>query len=164
MEIIAQILSIIGMIGTVLAFQIKKTSHFCFATMCTCTLFAASYILLGSYTAAGINLICAVRGALAANPKTHTKLWLIIICAAQIIATAFTFGGILSIAVCAAELLNTYAMWLTSELTIRRVRYAITSPIWLINNICVGVIGGIICEIFTIVSAIIFCIRMRKKA
>lgn len=163
METIAQILSIIGMIGTVLSMQIKKTSRYCFATMCTCALFATSYILLGSFTSAGMNIVGAVRGALASNSKTHTKPCFFIICVALAVTTGFTYGGILSLAVCVAELVNTYAMWFTSEVTIRKLRCCITSPIWLVNNISVKVIGGTICEVFTIISAVVFLVRNRKR-
>jgi len=170
MEIIAQILSIIGMIGTVLAFQIKSKSRFCFATMCTCTLFAASYCLFGicgttgAFTSAGVNLICAGRGAFASYSKTRTKPWFALICVLLITVAVFTYDGIMSIFICFAELLATFSMWFTREITIRRLRYAVISPIWLVNNWRIGSIGAVICEIFSIISAIIFCIRMKKKA
>ncbi len=163
MEIIAQILSIIGMIGTIFAFQIKKTSHFCIMTVFTCSLFAISYLLLGSPTSAIINLVCAVRGILASNSKTKKNLSFVIVCLAIIGATAFTFKGILSVLVCVAELVGTYAMWYANEIGIRKFRIFIQSPLWLINNICVFTIGGIICELFSMVSAIIFWIRMTAK-
>ena len=163
MEIIAQILSIIGMIGTVFAFQIKKTSHFCIMSVFTCSLFATSYLLLGSPTSAIINLVCAVRGILASNSKTNTKLSFGIISLVIIIATAFTFNGILSVFVCFAELVGTYAMWFATEIGIRKFRIFIQSPLWLINNVCVFSIGGIICELFSMASAAIFWIRMTRK-
>ena len=163
MEIIAQILSIIGMIGTVFAFQIKKTSHFCIMSIFTCSLFATSYLLLGSPTSAIINLVCAVRGILASNSKTNTRLSFGIISLVIIIATAFTFNGILSVLVCFAELVGTYAMWFATEIGIRKFRIFIQSPLWLINNVCVFSIGGIICELFSMASAIIFWIRMTRK-
>ncbi|MBR5460745.1 MAG: YgjV family protein [Clostridia bacterium] len=163
MEIIAQILSIIGMIGTVFAFQIKKTSHFCIMSIFTCSLFATSYLLLGSPTSAIINLVCAVRGILASNSKTNTRLSFGIISLVIIIATAFTFNGILSVLVCFAELVGTYAMWFATEIGIRKFRIFIQSPLWLINNVCVFSIGGIICELFSMASATIFWIRMTRK-
>lgn len=169
MEIIAQILSIIGMIGTVLAFQIKSKSRFCFASMCTCALFATSYALFGicgmpgAFTSAGVNLICAGRGALATSLNTRTKPFFAVVCVLLIGVSVFTYDGIMSIFICFAELLSTFTMWFTSEIMIRRVRYAIISPIWLVNNLRIGSIGAVICEIFSIISAIIFCIRMRKN-
>ncbi|MBQ9976060.1 MAG: YgjV family protein [Clostridia bacterium] len=163
MEIIAQVLSIIGMIGTVFAFQIKKTSHFCIMSVFTCSLFATSYLLLGSPTSAIINLVCAIRGILASNSKTKKKLSFGIICLAIIGVTALTFNGILSVLVCVAELVGTFAMWFATEIGIRKYRIFIQSPLWLINNVCVFTIGGIICELFSMVSAIIFWIRMTRK-
>ena len=170
MEIIAQILSIIGMIGTVLAFQIKSKSRFCFASMCTCALFSTSYALFGicgmagAFTSAGVNLICAARGALAVNEKTRTKPWFAVVCVLLIGSAALTYDGIMSAFICGAEILATATMWFTSELMIRRARYAVISPIWFINNWLIGSIGAVICEVFTIISSIIFCIRMKKKA
>jgi len=165
MDILAQILSIIGMIGTILSLQIKKTSHYCAATCCTCTLFAVSYFLLGSPTSAIINIVCALRGILASNRRTKRDFVFVAVCTLIAVATALTYTGVLSILVCAAELVGTYAMWFASEIGIRKFRIFFQSPLWLINNIIVFTIGGIITEVFAMVSATVFWIRTaRKKA
>ena len=163
MENLAQILSIIGMIGTILSLQIKKTSHYCAATCCTCTLFAVSYFLLGSPTSAIINLVCAARGVFAANRHTRKTYMFVLVWIAIIASTVFTYTGVLSILVCAAELVGTYAMWFASEIGIRKFRIFFQSPLWLINNIAVFTIGGIITEVFSMVSAVIFWIRTARK-
>lgn len=163
MEVLAQILSIIGMVGTIFAFQIKKTSHFCIASVCTCTLFAASYFLLGSPTSAIINLVCALRGIFASNKRTRKDVFFVIVCVMIAVSMAFTYVGILSLLVCAAELAGTYGMWFASEKGIRKIRVFFQSPLWLINNIIVFTVGGILCEVFTMISAIIFLLRFRDK-
>ncbi len=163
MEVLAQILSIIGMIGTVFAFQIKKTSHFCVASVCTCTLFAISYFLLGSPTSAIINMVCALRGILASNRHTRKDYMFVAVCTVIAVATALSYTGVLSLLVCAAELVGTYAMWFASEIGIRKFRIFFQSPLWLINNVVVFTIGGITCEVFSMVSAVVFWIRFRHK-
>ena len=162
MELVAQMLSIVAMIISVLAIQIKKTSLFCLSTALTCTMFAVSYFLLGSPSSAAVNLICALRGGFASYKTTRKIGYCIFICVLLIASCVFTYTGVLSICVCAAELVGTYAMWFASEIGIRKIKIFFQSPLWLINNIIVFTIGGIITEVFAMASAAVFWIRFRR--
>lgn len=163
METIAQILSIVAMIIAVLALQIKKTSMYCLSTAITCTMFAVSYFMLGSPTSAAANLICALRGGFASYKTTRKTPYCIWICTLLAASCIFTYTGVLSICVCAAEIAGTLAMWFASEKGIRYTKVFFQSPIWLVNNIIVFTIGGIVTEVFSIISAIIFLWRFRNK-
>lgn len=62
-----------------------------------------------------------------------------------------------------AQIAGTYAIMFRSGTFIRNMRLFFVSPVWLINNtVMCFTVGGIICEIITMVSIVISFIRYRK--
>jgi hypothetical protein len=58
-----------------------------------------------------------------------------------------------------AQLVGTLAMWSRNGKTIRVLQLFCVSPLWLIHNIFVFSIGGILCEVFNLGSIIVSLIR-----
>ena len=161
--LIGQIISIIAMSLIILSFQMKSNKKLLIMQMSASTLFAVSYFLLGANSGAIVNLISAVRCLLIyflANKKS--KILLIGIELSFIIACAITYAGVPTILVLLASLIDTFSMWKNSGTLIRYTRLFAVSPLWLVHNIIVFSIGGIICEIFSITSCIISFIRYKK--
>ncbi|MBQ2826565.1 MAG: YgjV family protein, partial [Clostridia bacterium] len=79
-----------------------------------------------------------------------------------IVTVIFTYESLVSILLLIAQIVGTYAMWFGDGKRIRTLQLCVVSPIWLLNNILVFTIGGIIAEVFTIASAIISFFRYRK--
>lgn len=162
-EIIAQAFGIIGSIAYLISFQIKKNRPF-FIVQCTGSfLFVLNYLLLGAYTGCMMNMLGVIRAAaLAAGGKFHRKALLWGLDAVYVAATVLTFEGLPSILVLIAMVTSTHAMWTQKGKIIRYVQLGISSPCWLVHNIVVFSIGGVICEIGNIASTIVSLIRFRK--
>ena len=176
MEIIAQILSIVGCALMIFSFQFKNNRNLFIAQAAAALTFGASYVLVGAFGGAFIDLVCLANGTvLFLGEKYRKKSIFVLIClgyAAIPILCLLTHGGnwttnavlelIFSFAVAIAQVLITFAMWKDDGKTIRTVRLFITSPAWLIYNIVVFSLGGIICETFSIISIIVSFIRYGK--
>ena len=65
--------------------------------------------------------------------------------------------------VLSAMLVSTHVMWKNDGNVIRKAQFFFVSPMWLINNIIVFSLGGIICESLNMLSIIVSYIRFRKS-
>lgn len=176
MDIIAQILSIVGCALMIFSFQFKNNRNLFIAQAIAALTFGASYVLLGAFGGAFIDLVCLANGTvLFLGEKYRKKPVLVLIClgyAAIPIISLLAFNGVwttkaileivFGCAVAVAQVLITLAMWKDDGKTIRFVRLFITSPAWLIYNVVVFSLGGIICETFSIISIIVSFIRYGK--
>ena len=54
-----------------------------------------------------------------------------------------------------AMVIATVGMWMRNGAKLRLVQLVAVSPLWLINNIIVFTIGGILCEVFVITSVLV---------
>ena len=163
-EILAQVLGILGTIFAFVSFQLKENKKFFMLQALSGCMFALNFLLLGAYTGCLLNFINIFRGAvMAGGKKTYKVPWLIAIQALYIIATVFTYTNIFSLIALIAQLVGTFAMWSRNGKTIRFLQLFCVSPMWLIHNIFVFSIGGIICEVFNLGSIIVSLIRFGKS-
>ena len=81
---------------------------------------------------------------------------------AYLIAMVLTFSGPLSVIIALAQTVETVVMWGRNGKHIRICQLCFVSPIWLTYNLFEFTLGGILAEIFVIVSAIVSFIRFRK--
>ncbi len=159
-QIIAQILGIVGTVAAFISFQLKENKRFFILQAISGSLFALNFLLLGAYTGCLLNFINILRGAVMAGGKKMHKLpWLIAILALYTAATVLTYTNIFSLIAFIAQLAGTFAMWSKNGKTIRFLQLFCVSPLWLIHNIFVFSIGGIICEVFNIGSIIVSLFR-----
>ena len=164
MEILAQIIGILGTCAAFISFQLKENKKFFILQATSGLMFALNFLLLGAPTGCVLNLINIYRGAVMAGGKRLHKLpFLISIQAIYIIATVFTYTNIFSVIALTAQLIGTLAMWSNNGKTIRILQLFCVSPLWLVHNIFVFSIGGIVCEVFNIGSIIVSLIRFGKK-
>ena len=164
MEILAQIIGILGTCAAFISFQLKENKKFFIVQATSGLMFALNFLLLGAPTGCVLNLINIYRGAVMAGGKRLHKLpFLISIQAIYIIATVFTYTNIFSVIALTAQLIGTLAMWSNNGKTIRILQLFCVSPLWLVHNIFVFSIGGIVCEVFNIGSIIVSLIRFGKK-
>lgn len=162
MQIIAQVIGIIAMLVSTFSLQFKTNRSMFICRGLSGLLFSVSYLLLGVYTAAALNLLNLLRSVFVVNKKTQGKAFMIIMIALYAAATFFTFGGYLSIMVLMAQSAETFVMWGRNGKHIRFCQLFFVSPIWLFHNVVEFSIGGIMAEIFVITSAIVSFIRFRK--
>jgi len=162
MEIIAQIISIAAMIVSIFSVQFKTNKAMFICRGISGFMFSLSYFLLGAYTGAALNLINLLRSILVINKKTQGRPYMALIIAIYATATAFTFGGYLSILILLAQSAESFVMWGRNGKHIRYCLLFFVSPIWLFYNIMSFSIGGILAEAFVITSTIVSFIRFRK--
>ena len=173
--IIAQIFGIAGMTLNAVSYQAKSQRAIILFQFFGGAFFVVNMFLLNAYMGALLNIIGVVRAAVYANKD---KIRNIKLCAGLFIGAfllsyvaVFTLFGKEFTAVNAlVELLPLLAMTamtvafsLPSAQTVRGFAL-FSSPCWLIYN-CVNLsVGGILCESFSIVSAVTAMIRNRKRA
>lgn len=176
MELIAQILSILGCAIMIFSFQFKNNRNLFIAQTVSAFTFFMSYMLLGAFCGALTNVVAVINSAvLFLGPKYRKKPILVAVCLGFVAVQVFlllTFNGVWSartivetvfgFIVALAQVAVTIAMWKDDGRIIRNTRLFITSPAWLIYNIIVFSLGGIICEAFSMTSIIISFIRYGK--
>lgn len=161
--IIAQVISIIGMVLSILSFQCKENKRFFITQALSGACFAVSFLLLGSTTAAFLNFINIFRGwVFGFAPRKHRGALAIAVGVLYTVSTVFTYGGWLSILVLVAQIVGTAVMYTDNGKVIRVAQLAFVSPAWLTHNIFSGSVGAILCEIFAITSTVISLVRFRK--
>lgn len=160
----AQIIGIVAMLFNILSFQCKKNKHLMLMLGAGSVLFSLNYILIGAYAGAGFNLINILRSIFVVNKKTHNNKMFVSVCVLYMLTAAVTFENLWTLILLSSQFVATYVMWYKDGAVIRKLQTFYVSPIWLINNIFVSfTIGGIICEVFVIASALISFVRYGKN-
>lgn len=169
------VLSLIGMVFTVLSFQARSKKMFLVIQTAGSTFFFISYFFLGGIFGGVINSYYLVRNFvfMAVNAKEHPKkarIACIVFCSAYvasyIVYTALARPGlitnILNTLPVLASIPGTAALLETHPVKIRYWKYP-ESVFWLTYNTCVLSLGGVLCEIFNLTSNTVSIIRFRDK-
>lgn len=163
-EIIAQVIGIVAAAISIGSFQFKNNKILFSLRAIASILFALNFFLIGAITAAILNAINILCMVLMLYGENHRYIIIpISLCLMYTAAVVFTYEGILSILLLIAQLAFAISMWTADGLKIRIAQLFIASPIWLINNFVVFSIGGIITEVFAIVSVIVSIVRFGFK-
>ncbi len=174
MEFLAKILDpvqLIGYVGTacaLISYQCKKNrNYFLFQTGCGVA-FAIQFALLQSWAGMLLNVFSILRGIIfALGDKCKNRIYLVImeVCfAASCVASVLVFDEKWWIAALLfiAQGGGTLAMWTRNGKVIRWAQLCGISPIWIVNNVYYFSVGGILCEVFNMLSVIVSFIRFRK--
>ena len=174
-EIIAQTVSIIAMAMNVLSFQQKSKNGVIAFQLIGGFLFALSFLLLGSYMGALLNLLGFARAIVYLNPKlfrSESILWLYGFTLCYLLSYVATFL-VLDTEPTAKNLIVEFlpvigmtaghvGIYLGKARTIRYLGY-VASPSWLIYTIFTFSIGAIICEVINLVSITVGILRFDIK-
>ena len=162
---------LIGYVGTacsLISYQCKKNrNYFLFQAGCGLS-FALQFALLHSYAGMLLNIFSIMRGVIfALGEKCRKRGYFVLIeaCfALSCILACLAFGEKWWIALIlfAAQGGGTVAMWTHNGKTMRIAQLCLVSPMWIVNNIYYFSIGGILCEVFNMVSVIISFVRFGK--
>jgi len=168
-ELIAQAISIVGLVIIVLSFQFKKNSTFFFFQGTGSLMFFINFILIGAWGGAFFNMCNLVRGLL--FMKDAKKVWKLVVVEA-LYAGCFVFSVVLdhspkqillAALPCVALLIMSVFMWKGNSKHIRYCQIFCSSPGWIVHNIFNLSLGGLICECFNMVSSAIYLLRLRKE-
>lgn len=170
-EIIAQGFGIIGLLLFVLSFQCKSSQKLVFVQGMGGMMFFINFLLIGAYGGALFNLTILVRGLLYKN--RDGKQWKpifvnLLFTAAYIYSLVLVWGDALQIVLTTLPyvslLVMSVLMWCDNGKWIRGFQVCALSPAWLIHNLFNFTLGGILAEVFNMVSAVISLIRFKKDA
>ena len=169
-ELIGQGLGFIAMALIILSFQFKKRAMFYTMQISGNLFFAASFFLLGNMAGSLMNLMGVFRGFIMLMPAQKRKIWHLVLINLLFVggaAYAGTAGGMgwACLVSFAAQTLGTFSLWYGSDKAIRWVQLCGISPLWITNNVVLTsppAIGGTICEVFSMISTIVYLVRVRK--
>jgi len=162
--IIGQAVGIVAMAIMCLSYQCKKSSKVFLMQLIACFLFSAHFLLLKAYTGLILNAIEIIRSyALYREDQkwANHKLTIIGVTCLLFIGGMLTWEGWYSFFPILAMVIGTPILWNRKPKTIRIAGLCLISPGWLIYNICVLSIAGIITETLNIASILISLIRYK---
>lgn len=162
MQIFIQLIGAFGILASVISFQCKKHKSILFFRTLNEFIFAIQYLLLGAYTGMSMNLVGCVRNIIfskqvESNRKTTKSV--AVFSALFIVFGIFSWQGAKGILIIIAKVLSTLAYG-NKNTTLVRCIILITSTSWLVYNVYIFSIAGILCEAFTLVSIISGIIRL----
>lgn len=169
-DIFAQALGIVGFLLQAFAFQAKNNKVLFLMQGASGFMYFVSFLLLGVYSAAFVNLVVLLRGVLYANPEK--KVWklitvLILVSVSYVISLMLIIGDPLQIILSTATIIAVFAIsvvqWQRDGVRIRYIQLYFSSPVWIVHNIINFTVGGILCEVFTMVSILISFKRHGKE-
>lgn len=165
MDILGQIISVIGMVLTIISFQMKTRKQILIMQTAGSAFFLLSYLLLGSWTGVCLNVVFLIRNIVFYFGRDQkwagSKLWLPVLLVAVVAAGAMGYHSWLDVLPIIGSIFGTFALYMKDENKLRLLKLG-DSPCWLIYNCTVPSTGGIICEVFNIISIIVGLIRYRK--
>lgn len=158
----------IGFIGTILfflsyqcrsnktLFRIQFVSYLCYTV---------HLLLLGAVTGGISYILNTIRSFCLGSKNRFLRSWLMcaVLCALQVAALVFTWGGGWSVLPVAANIAATIGGYTYSAKTIRMVGLCVNSPLWVIYDVAVGSWAGILDEAVSSVSVLLSIARYGWK-
>jgi len=165
MDFIIQGIGIVGAILSFIAFQNKHHFKILMFKMGSTLCFALQFALLKAYTGMAMNIfevVVLLTDAILVSKNKKTISFIIVSGALCVVIGAFTWIGYVSILAIAGGLIVTIAFGIKNPKYLRFV-FFFGSICWLIYDIIYFSLGGIITEVFSLVSIIIATIAMFCK-
>lgn len=163
----AQVFGIVGMTFNITSFLQKDQKKIFIFQFFGALFFTISFFMLGAHTGASLNLVAAIRAIIYINKgRLHAerKRWVggfFFIYILVYVATFTLFGEAMSVKNILVEILPVIAMTVaTFSFSLPKAKHVrlfalISSPLWLIYNVISHSVGGVLCESFSIVSALV---------
>lgn len=161
-RIIAQVIGFLGTVIVVIGMQQKKYKHIVLCKIGNEFFSSIHYLLLGGYTGMLANLAsCLTNGCYYFRIKKgkSTLPFQIIFAIMFVVIGLLSWHGPISIFVVLAKLISSVALGIKNPRTIR-ILNLISNPCWLLYNIYMGSIAGILTDSLVIASVVIAVIRL----
>lgn len=170
--ILSQVFIIINYIFLVMTYQSKSRKNILIYNFGALIATGISYIFLSAYSGLAMVFVAIIRNIIfiidekknGKSTKNGTKDYIIlaILYILSIISAIFTYNGILSMMSVVATMLYTYSVWQKNTKTYKALGILI-GALWIIYNIYIFSIFGIILEVILAISSITGFIRENKK-
>jgi len=163
--VIAQIIGYAAFIFSLIAFHRKNKNKILGNMIISNVLNLIHYLLLGAYSGCITKVLAIIRDNFIIlkdkNKKLSSNIYLILFVMIYVIAGIFTYNGVLSLLPLMAALIYIIFIWNGKELIIKKVAFG-TYFLWLIYNIFVQSIPGIISNIVSIISTFIAIVNYKR--
>ncbi len=170
--ILSQIFIIINYIFLVMTYQSKNRKNILIFNFVSLIASALSYMFLSAYSGLAMTIVAIIRNIIfiidekknGKSEKNQTKDYIIlaILYIISIISGILTYNGILSMMSVIATMLYTYSVWQKST-KIYKILGIPVGIIWIIYNIYIFSVFGIILETILAISAVIGYIKERRN-
>lgn len=163
-----QAIGFIGVICFIISFQVKSNKGLFLLQMLGSLAFLVQFMFLGGITGCFGLLLTIIRNLLLMRIDTwqwvrQKKVAAVFILCGGVV-TAFTWSGILSLLPFFSVVGGTIGYWTNNAQKIRLANLVCAAPCWLIYDIAIGSIGGILNESITICSILISVYRYGWKS
>lgn len=161
-NIIAQCIGLLGFLSAIISFQNNDRQKILILQILANILFSIHFFMLGSITGSALNLVSIFRGVIFYKRDyrkwaNHILFMYLFIALFSIVGLA-TYKNLFSLLPILGTTIGTVGLWVKSPRKIRFIMIT-ASPCWLIYNIYIHSIAGILTESFSLVSIAIAIIR-----
>ena len=166
--IVAQIFGALALAILIISLQKNSKTKLLLYQSISSLLYALQYLFLNAYTGCFMNLICMIRNIIFNQyPKKRPPVyWLIITIVLMIFFSSLSYTGVISFLPMIAVILYSIALW-HGNLTVIRTTEIISCSLYILYNIKVLAITGLIATIIELVGAILavykFDIKKKKE-
>ena len=166
--IVAQIFGALALAILIISLQKNSKTKLLLYQSISSLLYALQYLFLNAYTGCFMNLICMIRNMIFNQyPKKRPPIyWLIITIVLMIFFSSLSYTGVISFLPMIAVILYSIALW-HGNLTVIRTTEIISCSLYILYNIKVLAITGLIATIIELVGAILavykFDIKKKKR-
>lgn len=161
-QLIAQIIGFMGTIVVVIGMQQRKYGRIVFCKILNELFAAIHYFLIGGYTGMVINLAsCMTNGVYwyRITKGKSTLIFQILFGALFVTLGALSWHGPISIFVVLAKLISSVSLGIKNPRAIR-ILNLISNPCWLVYNLYLGTVAGIVTDTLVLTSVIIAVVRL----
>lgn len=159
---LAQLFGIVALVILILSFQKNNKKTLLKYQIFSSLFFAMQYLCLNAITGCLMNLMTMIRNVVYKKLKKTPLLFLILIIISMIILTVFSYNGLISLLPTIAVILYSIALW-QKNLKITRITEIVSCSLFIIYNINVLAISGLISTIIELVFAVIAVYRFDIK-
>ena len=164
--VIAQIIGFIAFAFSLIAYHRKDKKIILGNMIISNILNLIHYLLLGAFSGCVTKLLAIFRDYFIILKEKHPKLsntiYLILFIIVYVIVTIFTYNSILSILPLLAAMIYIICIWNGNEVIIKKTAF-FCYFLWLIYNIFVLSIAGIVSNIISIISTLIAILNAKKE-
>lgn len=166
-QIIAQVIGLLALCVTIVCYQFNSPKKILIAQLIASVLFTVNLALLGGMSGALLNIHGICRALTFSQRGRYrwadaTLFWVIFYCIAAVVCVAFTYQSPVDLLPLAGQICTTIALSMTNARMIRICTLP-SPPCWLTYHLFSGNIGGILNEVFVIVSIVVGMFRLDRK-
>lgn len=166
-DLIIQGIGIVGVACFIISYQIKSNKALYLMQTAGTGLFCIQFVLLGAWSGCFNLMMIIIRNIMLTKSAKHEWLkwkgWVLVIIAICTVILVFTWAGPLSLLPFIAMVGSTIGYWTNNAQKIRLSNLVCASPAWLVYDVFVGSIGGVLNESITVISILISVYRYGWK-